>query len=94
MKGNHQPNESITFGMGENIHKCYQQGFNFQNIHTDHTTQYQKKKNNNQKMDRRPHGLQPTRPLPPWDFPGKSTGVGCHCLLHKEDIQMDNWHVK
>ena len=19
--------------------------------------------------------------LPPWDFPGKSTGVGCHCLL-------------
>ena len=19
---------------------------------------------------------------PPWDFPGKSTGVGCHCLLH------------
>ena len=30
----------------------------------------------------RPHGLQPTRPLCPWDFPGKSTGVGCHCLLH------------
>ena len=29
----------------------------------------------------RPHGLQPTRPLHPWDFPGKSTGVGCHCLL-------------
>ena len=23
----------------------------------------------------------PTRLLPPWDFPGKSTGVGCHCLL-------------
>ena len=21
--------------------------------------------------------------LCPWDFPGKSTGVGCHCLLHK-----------
>ena len=20
--------------------------------------------------------------LCPWDFPGKSTGVGCHCLLH------------
>ena len=20
---------------------------------------------------------------PPWDFPGKSTGVGCHCLLHE-----------
>ena len=26
--------------------------------------------------------LQPTRLLRPWDFPGKSTGVGCHCLLH------------
>ena len=29
----------------------------------------------------RPHGLQPTRLLHPWDFPGKSTGVGCHRLL-------------
>ena len=29
----------------------------------------------------RPHGLQPTRLLHQWDFPGKSTGVGCHCLL-------------
>ena len=28
----------------------------------------------------RPHGLQPTRFLHPWDFPGKNTGVGCHCL--------------
>ena len=28
-----------------------------------------------------PHGLQPTRPLCPWDFPGKKTGVGCHFLL-------------
>ena len=26
----------------------------------------------------RPHGRQPTRPLRPLDFPGKSTGVGCH----------------
>ena len=25
--------------------------------------------------------LQPTRLLRPWDFPGKSTGVGCHFLL-------------
>ena len=25
----------------------------------------------------RPHGLQPSRLLHPWDFPGKSTGVGC-----------------
>ena len=29
----------------------------------------------------RPHGLQPTRLLRPWDFPGKSTGVGCHQLF-------------
>ena len=29
----------------------------------------------------RPHGLQPTRLLHPRDFPGKSTGAGCHCLL-------------
>ena len=29
----------------------------------------------------RPHGLPPTSLLHPWDFPGKSTGVGCHCLL-------------
>ena len=32
----------------------------------------------------RPHGPQPSRLLRPWDFPGKSTGVGCHCLLPKE----------
>ena len=30
----------------------------------------------------RPHGLQPTRLLCPWDFPGNSTGVDCHFLLH------------
>jgi len=28
-----------------------------------------------------PHGLQCTRLLHPWDFPGKSTGVGCYRLL-------------
>ena len=28
----------------------------------------------------RPHRLQPTRPLCPWDSPGKNTGVGCHFL--------------
>ena len=29
----------------------------------------------------RPHGLQSTRLLHPWDLPGKSTRVGCHFLL-------------
>ena len=29
----------------------------------------------------RPYELQPIRLLRPWDFPGKSTGVGCQCLL-------------
>ena len=28
-----------------------------------------------------PHGMHPTRPFCPWDFPGKNTGVGCHFLL-------------
>ena len=44
-----------------------------------------------------PRGLQPTRPLRPWDFPGKSTGVGCHCLLwtkptgyNKDPVQSKN----
>ena len=26
-------------------------------------------------------GQQPTRSLRLWDFPGKSTGMGCHCLI-------------
>ena len=34
-----------------------------------------------------PHGLQPTRLLRPWDFPGKSTGVGCHCLLRPKGLE-------
>ena len=29
----------------------------------------------------RPHGLEPARPLCPWDSPGKNTGVDCHDLL-------------
>ena len=28
-----------------------------------------------------PHGVQPTRLLYPWDFPGKNTGMGCHFLI-------------
>ena len=29
----------------------------------------------------RPHGLEPTRLLCPWDSLGKNIGVGCHSLL-------------
>ena len=39
----------------------------------------------------RPHRLQPTRLLHPWDFPGKSTGVGCHCLLRQFPY---SYHIK
>ena len=39
----------------------------------------------------RPHGLQPTRLLHPWDFPGKSAGVGCHCLLHLPSLCSQNF---
>ena len=28
-----------------------------------------------------PRGLQPPRLPRPWDSPGESTGVGCHCLM-------------
>ena len=42
-----------------------------------------------------PHGLQPTRILHPWDFPGKSTGVGCHCLLQIKSLTVpkaESWN--
>ena len=32
----------------------------------------------------RPHRQQPTRRPRPWDSPGESTGVGCHCLLRNK----------
>ena len=41
----------------------------------------------------RPHGLQPTRLLHPWDFPGKSTGVGCHCLLRLSRVIISNLQI-
>jgi len=34
---------------------------------------------------------QPTRLLRPWDFPGKSTGVGCHCFLPSICLSMPTW---
>ena len=37
-----------------------------------------------------PHGLEPTRLLCPWDFPGKNTGVGCHILL-QGSFQPRDW---
>ena len=44
---------------------------------------------------RRPHGLQPSRLLHPWDFPDKSTGVGCHCLLRcsENDPTNQNYEI-
>ena len=46
-KENHKQNENTTYGMGENIYKCCdQQGLNFQNIPTAHTTQQQQQKPN------------------------------------------------
>ena len=33
----------------------------------------------------------PTRLLHPWDFPGKSTGVGCHCLLRINNLNYSNY---
>ena len=39
-KGNHKQNEKTTYGLGKNICQwCDQQGLNFQNIQTAHTTQ-------------------------------------------------------
>ena len=38
----------------------------------------------------RPHELQPTRLLRPWNFPGKSTGVGCHFLLQCMKAKSEN----
>ena len=39
----------------------------------------------------RPRELQLTRLLRPWDFPGKSTGVGCHCLLQYQPLSFYNY---
>ena len=34
--------------------------------------------------------MQPTRLLRPWDFPGKSTGVGCHFLLQCMKVKSES----
>ena len=45
-----------------------------------------------------PYGLQTIRLLCPWDFPGKSIGVGCHCLLrelsYNPAISLQGIHTK
>ena len=38
----------------------------------------------------RPHVLQPTRLLCPWDSPGKNTGVGCHFLLQCMKVESES----
>ena len=38
----------------------------------------------------RPHGLQPTRFLRPWDSPGKNTGVSCHFLLQCMKVESES----
>ena len=40
-----------------------------------------------------PHGLQPTSFLCPWDFPGKRTAVGCHCLLQGCHLESRNYSI-
>ena len=38
----------------------------------------------------RPHRQQPTRLPCSWDFPGKNTGVGCHCLLQCMKVKSES----
>ena len=46
-----------------------------------------------------PHGLMPTGPLCPWNFPGQNTGEGCHFLLQGifptqgSNLQLLNWQA-
>ena len=43
----------------------------------------------------RPHGWQPTRLLRAWHFPGRSTGVGCHCCLNRKKLRSNSvaWYL-
>jgi len=38
----------------------------------------------------RPHRRQPTRLPPPWDSPGKNTGVGCRFLLQCTKVKSES----
>ena len=37
-----------------------------------------------------PHRQKSTRPRPPWDPPGKNTGVGCHVLLQCMKVKSES----
>ena len=52
-------------------------------VHTHHTQSWSKVKWSRLVVSDflLPHGLELTRLLRPWNFSGKSTGVGCHFLL-------------
>ena len=41
----------------------------------------------------RPHRWQPMRLPHTWDFPGKNTGVGCHCLLRIDTQTHTKWNL-
>ena len=54
-KGNYKQDEKTTLRVGENNSKSNKlQRINFQNIQAAHTTQYQKNKQPNQKVGKRP----------------------------------------
>ena len=52
-KGNNKQGEKTTLRMGENNSKLLQLRINFQNIQAAHTTQCQKNKQPNQKVEKR-----------------------------------------
>ena len=41
----------------------------------------------------RPHGLEPTRLLRPWDSPGKNTGAGCLSFSRESSQTKDQTQV-
>ena len=62
IKGNHKQNEKTTHRMGENICKqCDLKGINLQNLQTAHAAQYQKNKQLNQNMGRKPLDIYPKK---------------------------------
>ena len=86
-KENHKQYENLTYGLGENICKlCDQQGINFQNIQTAHTTQQQQKQLN-QEMGRRgfPGGAVVE------NLPANAGDTGSSPGLGRSHIPQSNW---